>query len=176
MEESSPTFKKCLVKKSKLYYKTEALIVGMLIIGTVLLVSACWALATFQFNSTLLLFVALDVIVIGVISFGVVIGKPNPVEEFLKLFIALHVFLATVVVLFLAEIVAYFIIPIIVVFLANSILMKFDGWIMLIGIGIALILVLPVNHALFVCGKIDPWINAQLKNIGNILGDYICLN
>lgn len=174
-EEVSPTFKKCLIKKSKLYYKTEAVIIGVLIIGISLLLTVCWALITFQLNSSLLLLIALDIIVIGTIVFGIVIGKPNPVEEFVKLFIALHVFIVVMVILFLIDIIAYFICPVIVTVLVGSVLTKFDTWIMLIGVGIALIIILPVNHAMFECSKIDPWVNKQIAKVGELLGEYTCL-
>lgn len=166
-EEIDPQFTKCLVKKSKYYFKKELVAVGagLLVLagmGLIILIMA-WASFAFALDSyRIWAMVALDFSIFGGIAIACAIGTHNVLMNFIKVFFKLHIIAVIFLGLLGLEMICLVGIPIMAISLIWLIFSEVLGFGVIGGLvsGIVIgIIVIPIHYSAFICLRIDPWTN-----------------
>lgn len=171
MEDIDPNVQRCIIKKSKYYFKQELAYIVCILIGAILVgVVVCglvWAGDNIG-NVVIFLIVVMDIAIMGLMAWATANNSEDKIIKFMTTFFKLHaVFIAGLFIIFV-EIICFFGIPICMFILGYlvSFWLTPDIWIAL-GIGcLVAIIVIPINFSMFICFKIDQYSDALIKRLG----------
>lgn len=173
-EELDPKFTRCLVKKSKYYFKQELIVIGAIIIAGIvfaaLLAGLDWISTVINLErSAIYVIIVLDVAVAGIISIVCTADTlNNRFIEFLKFFSKLHMSFIILLFLLAIEFSCFFGIPVLAMILIWILcvdVFAFGFAIGILGVAITGFVLFPINYSAFICLKVDPCVDEQWKKV-----------